>query len=179
MRGRGLDPAACDLLADRCVAAAACRELAGHLPCVPQLWRNNCNIAMLHMQLCWLVLVLRGHGLLHRDVQDPAQLDHRARPHLRVGCGVLAQPGTRASWQSCTSRWACSASRFGRLALHVENGLLEIFPSVRGSSTPASNCQDERRQQLSFCCCCCCAAAWPSGARAATAPQLACTRTPA
>ena len=37
------------------------------------------------MQLCWLVLVLRGHGLLHRDVQDPAQLDHRALLHLRVG----------------------------------------------------------------------------------------------
>ena len=39
VRVRGLDPAACDLLADRCVAAAARRELAGHLPCVPQLWR--------------------------------------------------------------------------------------------------------------------------------------------
>eukprot|EP00964_Phaeocystis_antarctica_P003990 scaffold2131_cov59-Phaeocystis_antarctica.AAC.1 len=37
----------------------------------------------------------------HRDVQDPAQLDHRARLHLRVGCGLLAQPAPRAS---CTSR---------------------------------------------------------------------------
>ena len=54
-----------------------------------------------HMQLRWRVLVLRGHGLLHRDVQDPAQLDHRALLHLRVGCGLLAQPALRAS---CTSR---------------------------------------------------------------------------
>ena len=39
-------------------------------------------------------------------------------------------------------------SRFGQLVLHVENGLLEIFLSVCGSSTPAwSSCQDERRQQ--------------------------------
>ena len=38
--------------------------------------------------MCWLVLVLRGHGLLHRTgVQDPrAQLNHRAQLHLRVGC---------------------------------------------------------------------------------------------
>ena len=94
MRGRGLDPAACDLLADRCVAAAACRELAGHLPCVPQLWRNTTTCNAGYMQLCWLVLVLRGHGLLNRDVQDPAQLDRRAQLRLRVGCGLLAPPGT-------------------------------------------------------------------------------------
>ena len=30
----------------------------------------------------------------------------------------------------------------------MENGLLKIFLSVCGSSTPASNCQDERRQQI-------------------------------
>ena len=31
---------------------------------------------------------------------------------------------------------------------HVESGLLEIFDSVCRSSTPASSCQDERRQQM-------------------------------
>ena len=45
---------------------------------------------------------------------------------------------------------ACSASRFGQLVLHVENGLLKIFLSVCGSSTPAPSCQDERRRQMSF-----------------------------
>ena len=44
---------------------------------------------------------------------------------------------------------ACSASRFGQLVLHVENGLLKIFLSVCGSSTPAPSCQDERLQQTS------------------------------
>jgi len=44
---------------------------------------------------------------------------------------------------------ACSASGFGQLVLHVENGLLEIFLLVCGSSTPAWSCQDERRQQTS------------------------------
>ena len=44
---------------------------------------------------------------------------------------------------------ACLASGVGLLDLHVENGLLEIFLSVCGSSTPAPSCQDERRQQTS------------------------------
>ena len=53
---------------------------------------------------------------------------------------------------------ACSASGFGQLVLHVENGLLEIFLLVCGSSTPAWSCQDERRQQTS-----CAAAAGMAG----------------
>ena len=44
---------------------------------------------------------------------------------------------------------ACLASGVGQLDLHVENGLLEIFLSVCGSSTPAPSCQDEQRQQTS------------------------------
>jgi len=36
-----------------------------------------------------------------------------------------------------------------RLVLHVENGLLEIFPLVCGSSAPAPSCWRERRRQTS------------------------------
>ena len=173
---RGLDPAACDLLADRCVAAAARRELAGHLPCVQQLWRNNQHCNAGHMQLCWLVLVLRGHGLLI--------VMSKTQPSSIIVPGFICE-SVVACWHNqhrelpAPADVACSASRFGQLVLHVENGLLEIFLAVCGSSTPASSCQDERRQHDELCRCYCCAAAWPSRARAAPAPQLACTRTPA
>jgi hypothetical protein len=80
------------------------------------------------------VLVPRRHGLLDRDVRDPVQLDHRARLHLQVGGSLLAQP---ARGLAAPAGVACSASGFGRLQLHVENGLLEIFGLVCGSSTPA------------------------------------------
>jgi hypothetical protein len=41
------------------------------------------------------------------------------------------------------------ASGVGQLALREENGLLETFLSMCGSSTPAPSCQDERLQQTS------------------------------
>ena len=41
VRARGLDRDACDRLVDRCVAAAARRELAGRLPCDALLWRHG------------------------------------------------------------------------------------------------------------------------------------------
>ena len=146
VRARGLDRAACDLLAGRCAAAAARRALAGRLLCASHLWRNGPLLATCSCAGCWLVLVPRRHGLLDRDVRDPVQLDHRARLHLQVGGSLLAQP---ARGLAAPAGVACSASGFGRLQLHVENGLLKIFRSVCGSSTPASSCQDERRRQTS------------------------------
>ena len=146
VRVRGLDPAACDLLADRGVAAAARRELAGHLPCVQQLWRNNQHCNAGHMQLCWLVLVLRGHGLL--IVMSKTQPSSIIVPGF-ICESVVACWHNQAREPPATSRCGCLASRFGQLDLHVENGLLEIFPSGCGSSTPAPSCQDERRQQTS------------------------------
>ena len=62
---------------------------------------------------------------------------------------VVACWHNQAREPPATSRCGCLASRFGQLDLHVENGLLEIFPAVCGSSTPAPSCQDERRQQTS------------------------------
>ena len=146
VRARGLDRAACDLLAGRCAAAAARRALAGRLLCASHLWRNGPLLATCSCAGFWLVLVPRRHGLLGRDVRDPVQLDRRARLHLRVGGSLLAQP---ARGLAAPAGVACSASGFGRLQLHVENGLLKIFRSVCGSSTPASSCQDERRRQTS------------------------------
>uniref|UniRef100_A0A6T7NMI5 Secreted protein n=1 Tax=Phaeocystis antarctica TaxID=33657 RepID=A0A6T7NMI5_9EUKA len=128
------------------------------------------------MQLCGLVLVLRGHGLLI--------VMSKTQPSSIIVPGFICE-SVVACWHNqhrelpAPADVACSASRFGQLVLHVENGLLEIFLAVCGSSTPASSCQDERRQHDELCRCCCCAAAWPSRARAAPAPQLACTRTPA
>ena len=40
---------------------------------------------------------------------------------------------------------ACLVFGVGQLVLHVENGLIEIFLSVCGSSAPAPSCWDERR----------------------------------
>ena len=74
MRARGLDRAACDLLAGRCVAAAARRALAGRLLCASHLWRNGPLLATCGCAGSWLVLVSRRHGLLDRDVRDPVQL---------------------------------------------------------------------------------------------------------
>ena len=44
---------------------------------------------------------------------------------------------------------ACLVFGVGQLVLHVENGLIEIFLSVCGSSAPAPSCWDERRWQTS------------------------------
>ena len=44
---------------------------------------------------------------------------------------------------------ACSTSGVGWLVQHVENGLLEIFLLVCGSSAQAPSCWRERRRQMS------------------------------
>ena len=44
---------------------------------------------------------------------------------------------------------ACLVFGVGQLVLHVENGLIEIFLSVCGSSAPAPSCWDERRGRTS------------------------------
>jgi len=99
------------------------------------------------MQLCWLVLVLRGHGLLI--------VMSKTQPSSIIVPGFICE-SVVACWHNqhrelpAPADVACSASRFGQLVLHVEKGLLKIFLSVCGSSTPAPSCQDERRRQMSF-----------------------------
>jgi len=146
VRARGLDRGACDLLADRCVAAAARRELAGHLPCVhicgaKRLSRSQAP--MLAAGWCWCLSVVNGSIVVL--LAQPSSLVVLVLV-CEVGCAgwhaLQRQPAAPADV-------ACSASGFGQLVLHVENGLLEIFLLVCGSSTPAWSCQDERRQQTS------------------------------
>ena len=81
-----------------------------------------------------------------------------------VGCdGRRAQSNGTLLHKTARVLVPCLASGVGQLALREENGLLETFLSMCGSSTPAPSCQDERLQQTS---------------RAAAAPQLACTQAP-
>ena len=67
-----------------------------------------------------------------------------------VGCdGRRAQSNGTLLHKTARVRVACLASGVGQLALREENGLLETFLSMCGSSTPAPSCQDERLQQTS------------------------------
>ena len=100
---------ACDLLADRCVAAAARRELAGHLPCVPHLWRKKDVSITSTNACCWLVLVPVRRERFHRGAPGPAQLARRARARLRGRLCRLA----------CTPTAACSTSGCGVLGLRI------------------------------------------------------------
>ena len=65
MRVRGLDRGACGPLADRRAAAAARRELAGHLLLAVLVWRNG-----------WMSL---RHG--HRELPDYIDCSHTAANH--------------------------------------------------------------------------------------------------
>ena len=131
VRARGLDRSCCRVRPSRrplrCCSCSSCA-------CWPPSLCFTSLLATCSCAGCWLVLVPRRHGLLDRDVRDPVQLDHRARLHLQVGGSLLAQP---ARGLAAPAGVACSASGFGRLELHVENGLLEIFGLVCESSTPA------------------------------------------
>ena len=138
----------------RCCSCSSCACWPPSL-CFTSVAQNGPLLATCSCAGCWLVLMPRRHGLLDRDVRDPVQLDHRARLHLQVGGSLLAQP---ARGLAAPAGVACSASRFGRLELHVENGHLEIFRSVCGSSTPASSCQARRAAPADERCCRCCAA---------------------
>ena len=58
----------------------------------------------------------------------------------KVGC---------AGWRGL-QRHPAAQGRVGRLVRHVENGLLEIFLAVCGSSAPAPSCWVERSRQTSW-----------------------------
>ena len=65
MRARWLGRAACDLvwLADHCVAAAARRGLAGHLPCAALLLRNevvSSTSTMAAAGWCWCLFIMNS-----------------------------------------------------------------------------------------------------------------------
>jgi len=94
---------------------------------------------MLAAGWCWCLSVVNGSIVVL--LAQPSSLAVLVLV-CEVGCAgwhaLQRQPAAPADV-------ACSASGCGQLVLHVENGLLEIFLLVCGSSTPAWSCQDERR----------------------------------
>ena len=73
-----------------------------------------------------------------RPVQkEPAELAHRRRPR-----GLLQQHTKKCSLHLRSPQNQTEMTDDVSRCRHVENGLLEIFDSVCGSSTPASSCQD-------------------------------------
>ena len=148
MRARVLGHGACGPLADRRVDAAARRE---------HCWPSACcctNVADcvvssmitkaaagwswgLSIKSLSFVMIVRG----------PAQLARRARARRR---------GQNASWAAHNPHPAAQGELvslvFGvdQPVRHVENGLLEIFRLVCGSSAQAPSCWRERRRQTSW-----------------------------
>ena len=99
-----------------------------------------------HHGCCWLVLLPVHLEQILRGAPCPAQLARRARARRRGRCaGWLALQRHPAA----QGHVACLVFGVGQLVLHMENGLIEIFLSVCGSSTPAPSCRDERRRQTS------------------------------
>jgi hypothetical protein len=158
VRARGLDRAACDLLAGPCVAAAARRALAGRLLCASHLWRKtgHCwpHAAVLAAGLCWCLDVM-DCSIVMSETQR-VQLDHRTRLRLQVGGSLLAQP---ARGLAAPAGVACSASRFGRLELHV--GTASSRSSVRCADRRDAGFKLPRRaapaDEGAVCCRCCAA----------------------
>ena len=146
MRVRGLDRGACGPLADRHAAAAARRELAGHLLLVVLVWRNGWVSSMItKAAACWswcLSIVdssITGH-LARTSSLDVLVLVGEVRMQAVLHTdGILL---LKNMWRACGLRsWpACSAC-----GERPHRDLL----SVCGSSAPAPSCWDERRWQTS------------------------------
>ena len=168
VRDRGLARAACDRLAGRCTAAPARRCLLATCSCAPQLCRKfTCWLVLAPMLAarCWPALVLVHRERPHRDARDqtwpssarsscPAS---STRSVLRVVMMLLASCTLR-SWTSNRPSWLYSH----------ENGLLEIFLTVCGTSEAGFSGQDARRQQMS---CAAAALLWPSCTRFFATPR--------
>ena len=119
-----------------CWPSALCCTAVAERGCVQQK----------HHGCCWLVLLPVHLEQLLRGAPGPAQLARRARARRRGRCaGWLALQRHPAA----QGHVACLVFGVGQLVLHMENGLIEIFLSVCGSSTPAPSCRDERRRQTS------------------------------
>ena len=161
MRARVLDRGACGPLADRRVDAAARRELAGHLLAAAPMWRIVWVSSMITKAAAgWSWgLGIKNLSFVMCVAQSPVQLARHARARRR---------GQNASWAAHNPHHAAQGELvslvFGvdQLVRHVENGLLEIFRLVCGSSAQAPSCWRERRRQTSWA-----AAAMPLGRVAA------------
>ena len=147
-----------------CCSSRACWPSA---LCCTAVAERGC-VQQKHHGCCWLVLLPVHLEQLLRGAPGPAQLARRARARRRGRCaGWLALQRHPAA----QGHVACLVFGVGQLVLHMENGLLEIFLPVCGSSTPARHRAAEpssagRRAVLPLLCC------WPSGARAAPGSSL-------
>ena len=146
VRARVLDRGACGPLADRHAAAAARRELAGHLLDAALLLRIGVDVGQHHHGCCLLELVHVHLEQLHRGPAGSGQSARHARARRR---------GQNASWAAHHPHPAARGELVylvfgvGRPVPHLENGLLKIFRLVCGSSAQAPSCWRERRRQLS------------------------------
>ena len=95
-----------------------------------------------HQGCCLLELVPVHHEQLHHGPPGSGQFARRARPRRR---GQNAGCAAHRRYPAAQEHVACLVFGVGQLVLHVENGLIEIFLSVCGSSAPAPSCWDERR----------------------------------
>ena len=99
-----------------------------------------------HQGCCLLELVPVHHEQLHHGPPGSGQFVRRARPRRR---GQNAGCAAHRWYPAAQEHAACLVFGVGQLVLHVENGLIEIFLSLCGSSAPAPSCWDERRWQTS------------------------------
>ena len=144
VRASLLDRVACGRLAGRFAAAAARRELAGHLLCVPHIWRNR-SWSSTGIRAAagwwWCLSIMNNPVVVHLNY--PSSLDA-----LELVGKVDGKAGTHSQRhhdaQGHVARFASGVDQHVR---HVENGLFEISLSVCGTSTPAPSCRDEWRRQ--------------------------------
>jgi hypothetical protein len=166
MRARGLHRAACGLLADRCVATAARRELAGHLPCAALLLRNevvSSKSTMVAAGWCCCLSILNSSFVVH--LAQPSSLDALVlvgEVGVQAGLhsnGTLLHKDMWRAWSSELASlfytWRTASSRsFSRCADRQRR--------LRAAETSGAG----RRAVLPLLC------RWPSGARAAPGSSL-------
>ena len=169
MRVRGLDRGACGPLADRRAAAAARRELAGHLLLAVLVWRNGWLSSMItKAAACWSWCLSITNSFITAHLARASSFDVlvlvgevRMQAVLHTD-GILLLKNMRRVWSSELASlfymWRTASSRsFSRCA--------DRRRRLRAAGMSGAG----RRAVLLLLCC------WPSGASAAPASQLACT----
>ena len=156
VRARWLGRAACDLLADHCVAAAARRGLAGHLPCAALLLRNevvSSTSTMAAAGWCWCLFIMNSSIVVYLAQSGSLDVPEGVLDLARTP-GPLAQPsGSRVGAREADSRrggWRLGAvSRPGRVPLGGASGSSPLpcapplpvrpLPRLRASLQPSDS----------------------------------------
>ena len=123
------------------VASLLAISLMLHCCCALVLMSDNITMAA----ACWSWCMSISNSSIEVQLARASPLDML----------VLVDEVVSASWAAHQLRpaargdVACLVFGVVQLARHVEDGLLEFFPLVRGSSAPAPSCWRERRRQTS------------------------------